>query len=181
TGLHYNRYRYYDPRVGRFVSQDPISYTGGLNLFAYAPNPVQWTDALGLGRSLCDRMKKGDPDGKGNFRGGSYGGTTTRGVESHHMPADSVSPIKRSQGPAIQMDPSDHARTSSHGRQGNAGKAYRAEIQQMINSENMRGTMAMEIRDVRRVASESGQPRKYNVAMQEVLAYSKCQGYWVKK
>ncbi|AGZ35024.1 hypothetical protein PVLB_11170 [Pseudomonas sp. VLB120] len=27
TGLHYNRYRYYDPSVGRFVSQDPISYT----------------------------------------------------------------------------------------------------------------------------------------------------------
>jgi uncharacterized protein RhaS with RHS repeats len=24
TGLHYNRFRYYDPDVGRFVSQDPI-------------------------------------------------------------------------------------------------------------------------------------------------------------
>ncbi|MGH2433523.1 MAG: RHS repeat-associated core domain-containing protein, partial [Pseudomonas sp.] len=48
TGLHYNRYRYYDPRVGRFVSQDPISYGGGLNLFAYAPNPVEWIDPLGL-------------------------------------------------------------------------------------------------------------------------------------
>ena len=40
TGLHYNRYRYYDPRVGRFVSKDPISYAGGLNLYAYAPNPL---------------------------------------------------------------------------------------------------------------------------------------------
>ncbi|MFJ4347445.1 RHS repeat-associated core domain-containing protein [Pseudomonas sp. NPDC089401] len=48
TGLHYNRYRYYDPRAGRFVNQDPISYTGGLNLFAYAPNPVEWIDPLGL-------------------------------------------------------------------------------------------------------------------------------------
>ena len=48
TGLHYNRYRYYDPRVGRFVSKDPISYAGGLNLHAYAPNPVEWIDALGL-------------------------------------------------------------------------------------------------------------------------------------
>nr|WP_314400571.1 RHS repeat-associated core domain-containing protein [Pseudomonas lundensis] len=28
-GLHYNRYRYYDPRAGRFVSKDPISYAGG--------------------------------------------------------------------------------------------------------------------------------------------------------
>ena len=48
TGLHYNRYRYYDPRVGRFVSKDPISYAGGLNLYAYAPNPVEWIDPLGL-------------------------------------------------------------------------------------------------------------------------------------
>ncbi|WP_286184566.1 RHS repeat-associated core domain-containing protein [Pantoea sp. Cy-639] len=24
TGLHYNRYRYYDPTLGRFISQDPI-------------------------------------------------------------------------------------------------------------------------------------------------------------
>ena len=50
TGLHYNRYRYYDPRVGRFVSKDPISYAGGLNLYAYAPNPVEWIDPLGLAR-----------------------------------------------------------------------------------------------------------------------------------
>ncbi|KMN16008.1 hypothetical protein TU87_22755 [Pseudomonas weihenstephanensis] len=51
TGLHYNRYRYYDPRVGRFISKDPISYAGGLNLYAYAPNPTGWVDPLGLARS----------------------------------------------------------------------------------------------------------------------------------
>ena len=28
TGLHYNRFRYYDPRVGRFTTQDPISLAG---------------------------------------------------------------------------------------------------------------------------------------------------------
>ncbi|MFJ4145820.1 RHS repeat-associated core domain-containing protein, partial [Pseudomonas sp. NPDC089734] len=48
TGLHYNRYRYYDPRVGRFVSKDPISYAGGTNLYVYAPNPVEWVDPNGL-------------------------------------------------------------------------------------------------------------------------------------
>ena len=53
TGLHYNRYRYYDPRVGRFVSKDPISYAGGLNLYAYAPNPTGWVDPLGLARCKC--------------------------------------------------------------------------------------------------------------------------------
>ena len=48
TGLHYNRYRYYDPRVGRFVCKDPINYAGALNLYAYVPNPTGWVDPLGL-------------------------------------------------------------------------------------------------------------------------------------
>jgi RHS repeat-associated protein len=40
TGLHYNTFRFYDPDVGRFINQDPIGLNGGLNLYAYAPNPV---------------------------------------------------------------------------------------------------------------------------------------------
>jgi RHS repeat-associated protein len=44
TGLHYNRFRYYDPDCGRFVSQDPIGLNGGTNLFAHAPSPNNWID-----------------------------------------------------------------------------------------------------------------------------------------
>ena len=51
TGLHYNRFRYYDPDVGRFASQDPIGLAGGMNTYQYAPNPVSWIDPLGL--SCC--------------------------------------------------------------------------------------------------------------------------------
>ncbi|WP_088500398.1 polymorphic toxin type 47 domain-containing protein [Pseudomonas helleri] len=50
TGLHYNRYRYYDPQVGRFISKDPIGFAGGLNVYAYAPNPVGWVDPFGLAK-----------------------------------------------------------------------------------------------------------------------------------
>ena len=50
TGLFYNRYRYYDPDVGRYLSQDPIGLTGGLNGYAYATNPIQWSDPLGLAK-----------------------------------------------------------------------------------------------------------------------------------
>ena len=48
TGLHYNRFRYYDSDVGMFISRDPIGLLGGLNVFAYAPNPVMWIDPWGL-------------------------------------------------------------------------------------------------------------------------------------
>ncbi|MGF6150042.1 RHS repeat-associated core domain-containing protein [Pseudomonas fluorescens] len=62
TGLHYNRYRYYDPRVGRFISQDPISYDGGLNLYQYTPNPIGWVDPLGLARIYKDAPYHGTSD-----------------------------------------------------------------------------------------------------------------------
>ncbi|WP_256576414.1 RHS repeat-associated core domain-containing protein, partial [Pseudomonas sp. KK4] len=47
TGLHYNTFRYYDPEVGRFVTQDPIGLLGGSNLYGYAPNTNGWIDPLG--------------------------------------------------------------------------------------------------------------------------------------
>ncbi|WP_189569360.1 RHS repeat-associated core domain-containing protein, partial [Pseudoduganella plicata] len=48
TGLHYNRFRYYDPDIGRFISIDPLGLAGAANTFGYAINPVQWVDPLGL-------------------------------------------------------------------------------------------------------------------------------------
>ena len=48
TGLHYNRFRYYDPDMGMFTTRDPIELDGGLNVFSYAPNPTGWIDPSGL-------------------------------------------------------------------------------------------------------------------------------------
>lgn len=48
TGLHYNRYRYYDPAIAAFISQDPIGLFGGWNLYQYAVNPLVWADPFGL-------------------------------------------------------------------------------------------------------------------------------------
>lgn len=47
-GWHYNRYRYFDPMMGRFTCPDPLGFAAGLNLYAYATNPVNWVDPLGL-------------------------------------------------------------------------------------------------------------------------------------
>ena len=46
--LYYMRARYYDPDLGRFLSEDPIGISGGLNLYAYAGNdPVNMWDPSG--------------------------------------------------------------------------------------------------------------------------------------
>ena len=49
TGLYFYRARYYDPKIGRFISEDPIGFQGGdLNLYAYVRNnPVNRTDPYG--------------------------------------------------------------------------------------------------------------------------------------
>ncbi|WP_174920281.1 RHS repeat-associated core domain-containing protein, partial [Burkholderia diffusa] len=49
TGLHYNRYRYYDPHGARYVTKDLLGFAGGLNLYLYAGgNPLTSLDPLGL-------------------------------------------------------------------------------------------------------------------------------------
>ncbi|GEM_PF-634544 len=50
NGFYYMRARYYDPKVGRFISEDPIGFGGGdVNLYGYVQNnPVNYTDPTGL-------------------------------------------------------------------------------------------------------------------------------------
>ena len=49
TGLHYNYFRYYDPRVGRYITSDPTGLAGGLDTYGYAAeNPEKFSDPLGL-------------------------------------------------------------------------------------------------------------------------------------
>jgi len=56
TGLAYYGYRYYSPRLGRWLSRDPIEEQGGLNLLAFCfnspPNAVDPT-----GRGILDYLE----------------------------------------------------------------------------------------------------------------------------
>ena len=61
TGLIYLRNRYYDPSVGRFISEDPIR--DGANWYVYANNnPVNYVDPTGL-----DAIVITDDEAAGNF------------------------------------------------------------------------------------------------------------------
>ncbi|WP_444929710.1 RHS repeat domain-containing protein [Microbulbifer sp. SSSA002] len=86
TGLHYNRFRYYDPEVGEFTQQDPVGLLGGSNSYQYVPNPVEWVDPSGLTAAKEDpsrqvnaiagpQVQKGvvpDSVGGAAFVGGKY-------------------------------------------------------------------------------------------------------------
>ena len=52
TGLAYNRFRYYSPKMGMYVSQDLIGLGGGiLNLYGYVDDTNAWIDIFGLAKS----------------------------------------------------------------------------------------------------------------------------------
>ena len=59
-GLHYNRYRYYDCGLGRYLQSDPSGISGGHNLYAYAVNPLLSVDAIGLGEDGTDCKNRED-------------------------------------------------------------------------------------------------------------------------
>ncbi len=49
TGLLNMRARWYSPALGRFLSEDPIGFSGGMNWYAYADgNPISAMDPFGL-------------------------------------------------------------------------------------------------------------------------------------
>ena len=48
TGLYYNRFRYYEPDEGIYLSQDPIRLIGGMNFYTYVFDCTIQLDPFGL-------------------------------------------------------------------------------------------------------------------------------------
>ena len=73
--LCYNRFRYYHPETGRYISEDPIEFLSGEpNFFAYVSDTNAWVDLLGLsyekklsnGKNIKDLLDSGNlPDRNG--------------------------------------------------------------------------------------------------------------------
>lgn len=49
TGLHYNRFRYYSPELGRYLQSDPAGIENHFNLYVYSTRPTTEVDVRGLG------------------------------------------------------------------------------------------------------------------------------------
>jgi RHS repeat-associated protein len=60
--LHYNRFRYYDPALGRYLQSDPWGIAGGPNVYGYRLNPLLQVDVRGLGEEEQPPSKPPEPD-----------------------------------------------------------------------------------------------------------------------
>jgi RHS repeat-associated protein len=74
TGLFYNRYRYYDPVTGSYISRDPLGLIAGSGEYQYVGDPNVEIDPLGLIRILTE----------GKIEVNAYPGPKVGGVE--HAP-----------------------------------------------------------------------------------------------
>lgn len=86
SDLYYNRYRYYIPHMGIYISQDPIRLKSGkFNLYSYVNNPINQLDLLGLECSI------------------------NVGNSGHHVPA-----VRKAKGRAFEVSRSDKTRPTFH-------------------------------------------------------------------
>ena len=68
TRLYYNRFRYYDPRIGNYISQDPIRLMGNNpTLYGYVGDLNKWADVFGLKCKKSNTAKVYE-DKKGRWR-----------------------------------------------------------------------------------------------------------------
>lgn len=88
------------------------------------------------------------------------------GNESHHMPANSVSPLSKDKGPAISMKKEDHYQTASWGSSKEA-QAYREEQRKIIEQGKFKEAQKMDIDDVQ---SKFGD--QYNDVINQMLDYT---------
>jgi len=96
TGLYYYRARYYDPQSGRFLSEDPLGFSGGdANFYASVwNNPILFTDPFGLSpcppKCGADGYRDSTPGESAKFLAEAktyqgtpykYGGTDRSGID----------------------------------------------------------------------------------------------------
>lgn len=171
TGLHYNRYRHYDPETARYTSADPLGLAPAPNPCAYVNNPLVWADPLGLSPYAGPGGQRRASPGH-VYRGGQYKdlkdpntGRNVPGTEINHVPPASIAQhhLGYGTGPALQMDYEDHRDVYSTGPS-RASRAWRTWQDELISAGRVDESVQMDIDDIRNRFGN-----KYDGAIKEMI------------
>lgn len=153
-----------DPSLtnGLFLAWDVVALIPGV--------PGSWSaKVIKKGVGYADEIIQGGAMlGKNAPSGGAYGkldNFTETGLQKHHIPANSVSPLSTYKGGAVQISPSDHKMTASYGST-KASKRFRAQQEQYIKNGDFKSAFMMDVQDLR---SKFG--NKYDVAIEQTRRY----------
>ncbi|MDR2914077.1 MAG: hypothetical protein LBV74_04490 [Tannerella sp.] len=101
----YSPFRYYDPSIGSYISQDPISIQGSLNTYAYVIDPNNQTDIFGL-------ISAGQFGTYANTK--NAGSEIGNGVQRHHLNQTGVFGFDRDAGEVIGVNGQASVRGTQH-------------------------------------------------------------------
>ena len=146
TRLYYNRFRYYDPRIGNYISQDPIRLMGNNpTLYGYVSEPNSRVDVLGL-QGVGVPFQVGIHEDLIRINAGT-------GLDSHHVGQKAVmgklvKNYDAMKAPAILVPSVGHTRTKD-----GLGIVSRSSINPKTGKPftNARDLLARDIRELRRV------------------------------
>ncbi|WP_437505925.1 RHS repeat-associated core domain-containing protein [Sorangium sp. So ce1099] len=99
TGLVYNRFRYYDPENGLYITPEPLGVEGSLSPYAYASSrPLDMVDDTGLAERMWTRIRRTD---------GShvYGYSEGRQRSDLHPAVQAALPRQNARGQRSNVDP----------------------------------------------------------------------------
>ncbi|WP_437296340.1 RHS repeat-associated core domain-containing protein [Sorangium sp. So ce426] len=99
TGLYYNRYRYYDPETGQYLSPEPIRLEGSLMVYAYTDgSPIDFADIDGLMRCTVTRRDGSVVEDVSGFNDPLTGSKRT--PDQLHPAVQAALPPSNARGPA---------------------------------------------------------------------------------
>ncbi|SJL33465.1 MULTISPECIES: RHS repeat domain-containing protein [Bacteroidales] len=150
TGLYYNRFRYYSPDSGIYISQDPIRLAGNNpTLYAYVHDTNVWIDSWGL-KGTGIPFQVGLHEDLIKINAGT-------GLDSHHVGQKAlmdklVANYDEMKAPAILVPSVGHTRTKD-----GVGIVSRSPINPKTGKPftNARELLARDIRELRRVYGDT--------------------------